>query len=95
MFEIWRNIQNYPNYSVSTYGRVRNDKTKKILKNQNIRGCNCVTVFNNGERKTFQINRLVSLTFKANLEKKEDDSSDDDSSDDDSSENLAAIFNQS
>ena len=32
MTEEWKTIEDYPNYSVSNLGRVRNDKTGKILK---------------------------------------------------------------
>lgn len=36
--EDWKQIQDYPNYSVSSFGNVRNDKTGKILSNKRLRG---------------------------------------------------------
>ena len=33
MFEIWKPVKDYENYSISSFGRIRNNKTKKILKN--------------------------------------------------------------
>ena len=30
--EIWKKIEDYPNYSVSSMGGFRNDKTKRVLK---------------------------------------------------------------
>ena len=40
--EIWRTIENYENYEVSTFGRVRNKKTGRILRVQN-RGSYLIT----------------------------------------------------
>jgi DNA-binding XRE family transcriptional regulator len=34
--EIWKQIKEFPNYSVSNHGNVRNDKTGKILKKQKV-----------------------------------------------------------
>lgn len=30
--EVWKPVEGYPNYSVSSKGKVRNDKTGRILK---------------------------------------------------------------
>jgi hypothetical protein len=65
--EIWRTIRDYPNYSVSTFGRVRNDNTNKILKNQNSNaGYKSVTLCKNGKVKKVQIHRLVAHAFISN-----------------------------
>ena len=65
--EEWLIIDNYTNYSVSNYGRVkRNDTNKMIHQNFNqtylvlgLTGCN-------GKRKNFRVHRLVASMFKKN-----------------------------
>lgn len=59
--EIWRPIEGYPDYEVSSFGRVRNKETGKYSKitlygNYNRASC----VF---QRKRFHINRLVAKAF--------------------------------
>jgi len=59
----WKKICEY-NYSVSTSGVVRNDKTNKILKNRIHRqGYLRVLLYKNGKPKDFLIHRLVLITF--------------------------------
>lgn len=71
MEEIWKPIENYENYSVSTFGQVRNDATGKILKGRdNGYGRLGVCLWKNGIGKQFQIHRLIALTFIENLEGK-------------------------
>lgn len=36
--EIWKPIEGYPNYEVSSFGNVRNIKTNSFLKSQNCNG---------------------------------------------------------
>jgi hypothetical protein len=73
MEEIWKQIENYENYSVSSLGQVRNDDTKKILK-----GCNgthkrlVVNLCKNGIVKQFLIYRLVAFAFIPNPAEKSD-----------------------
>lgn len=62
--EQWRTIKDYPNYSVSNYGRVRNDKRNKLMGFEidkggyaRIRLCNC------GHNKKFWVHRLVAQAF--------------------------------
>ena len=64
--EEWRTIKDFsdkirPNYSVSNYGRIRNDTTGKIIKPLNRNGYCSVGIMKNG----FQINihRLVAFAF--------------------------------
>ena len=69
--EMWRKIQGYPNYSVSTCGRVRNDTTNRILKNRTHKdGYYTVGLWKNSKVKNFLIHRLVSLAFKPNPDNK-------------------------
>lgn len=66
--EIWKAIQDYPNYDVSTFGNVRNNKTKNMLKlTLNSSGylrCNLSNQYGN---KTFTIHKLVALCFIDNI----------------------------
>ena len=76
--EIWKKIQGFNNYSVSSLGNIRRDeyyikdsigrnqyKSKKlILPSIGKDGYNKVVLTNDlGERKTLRINRIVALTF--------------------------------
>lgn len=64
MKEIWKKTK-YKNYSVSNTGRVRNDNTNKILKNQiNLYGYTTILLYDNGIPKQYQIHRLVLETFR-------------------------------
>ena len=63
--EIWKTIEGYPLYEVSTFGRVRNRNSKKILspaicKNT---GYKKVNLWNKGYDKTHSIHRLVAEAF--------------------------------
>jgi len=71
MEEIWKQIENYENYSVSTFGQVRNDTTGKILKGSN--GTHkrlVVNLWKNRIHKQFLIYRLIALAFIPNPEGK-------------------------
>lgn len=76
--EIWKSIKDYPDYEVSSYGRVRSidryitnslNRTifykSKILKfsHNNKTGYNQVALYKNKKIKTFSIHRLVAETF--------------------------------
>jgi hypothetical protein len=58
--EEWKIITDYPNYSVSSFGNVRNDKTGRILK-KNIGTDGYLRVCLN--KKCCKIHRLVGLAF--------------------------------
>ncbi len=63
--EEWRKIEGYENYSVSSYGRVRNDKRKKIKK-AIITPAGYLRIQltdNNGCSKAFFVHRLVAQAF--------------------------------
>jgi hypothetical protein len=68
--EEWRNIENN-HYSVSSFGRVRNDKTNKYISlclgNNGYYRCH---LWNNNKQKTFLIHRLVATAFIDNPENK-------------------------
>ena len=69
--EIWRPIEGYPNYVISSKGNVKNVVTKRILKPvKSKKGYYNVNLHNKGEGKKMQIHRLVALTFFQNLENK-------------------------
>jgi hypothetical protein len=62
--ERWKGIDEYDKYSISTYGRVRNDKTNRILKHKTDKGgyqTICLRV--NGKKKDMKIHRLVAIAF--------------------------------
>ncbi len=62
--EVWKEIKNYKNYSVSSCGRVRNIKRDNILRiSLTVHGYPKVRLYNNGIGKTFTIHKLVSNAF--------------------------------
>lgn len=65
--EIWKKIEGYENYSVSTYGRVRNDKTGRILKPRCVsHGYMQIRLHNSNGNKQFYVHRLVAMSFISN-----------------------------
>jgi hypothetical protein len=72
MTEIWKTIDNYETYSVSSFGRVNNNNAGKLLKgSKHLQGYLQVILCKNGERKSFLIHRLVAIAFIPNPENKE------------------------
>jgi hypothetical protein len=65
IFEMWRKIRRgFDNYSVSSFGRVRNDDTGRILKGQLANhGYYHVRLFINGKAKGMLLHRLVCVAF--------------------------------
>ena len=71
MTEIYRIIDEYDNYSVSTLGNVKNNKTGRIMKGtKNTNGYLIVGLRKNGIRETHHVHRLVALAFIPNPENK-------------------------
>jgi hypothetical protein len=65
--EIWLLIPDY-DYSISSYGRVRNNKTNHILHGKkNLSGYLQVALRKDGKQKWFLIHRLVAQLFTPNL----------------------------
>lgn len=69
--EVWKQIENFENYEISTYGRVRkNYKNKKVkyLKPMKTNGYLCVELWKNRKRKRIKIHRLVAIAFIPNTD---------------------------
>jgi hypothetical protein len=68
--EVWKTIQEFPNYSVSSLGRVQRivpdkfNRPPKILKGElNYAGYRMVTLFKEGNRQAKRVGRLVAFAF--------------------------------
>ena len=62
--EVFRSIENYDNYAVSSFGRVKNVRTGIILKARNDKDCYLrVNLYEDAIRKTHQVHRLVANAF--------------------------------
>jgi hypothetical protein len=70
--ELWKPIENFENYEVSTSGRIKNTTTNKILKLNNKGGYLSISLINSLGKKSFKVHRLVALAFIQNLENKTD-----------------------
>lgn len=71
MKEIWRKIEGFSNYEVSSEGRIRNIKTGRVLKPMIMNvGYQKIDLCLNGKPKSQLIHRLVASTFIPNPENK-------------------------
>lgn len=70
MEEEWKEITNFPNYAISSFGNVKNIKSGKILKQRNTIGYKSLGLHSNGIMKTWLVHRLVALHFILNPENK-------------------------
>jgi len=70
--EEWRIIKEYPNYDVSNFGNIKNNKTSKIMKQTLKGGYYNIGLVNELGKKTFKVHRLVCLNFIENPENKSD-----------------------
>lgn len=70
--EIWKTIEDYPNYDVSSFGNVRNNKTNYVLKLQkNASGYMKISlVSSNKHSNNFMVHRLVAKAFIPNPDNK-------------------------
>jgi len=69
--EQWRLIGGYDNYEVSSHGRVRNNKTNKIMKQKvETKGYLRIGLTKDNKQKFHRVHRLVGLAF---LDKKDED----------------------
>ena len=69
--EQWKKIEGFENYSVSTHGRVRNDKTGYVIKSWEYRGYQFVRLHKKslGGFKAKRVHRLVAEAFIPNTDK--------------------------
>lgn len=63
MEEIWKNIENYPNYQISNYGNVKNIKNNKILSFEICKGYKRCHLYSNSKGKNLLIHCLVAQAF--------------------------------
>ena len=73
--ETWKAIKGFPNYEVSTYGNVRNIKTKKMLKpfvRYKQKPYLTVELFNNGKGHKLYVHVLVAKAFLPDTNKNPD-----------------------
>jgi len=62
--EYWKKIKGYENYSISTKGRIRNDKYNRILKQSiGLGGYYRVVLWKNNISKSMFVHKLVLETF--------------------------------
>lgn len=62
--EIWKPLRDFPNYNISSEGRIMNIKTQKILATSvDAKGRLVTSVRKNGKRHTVPIGNLVAKTF--------------------------------
>lgn len=59
---IWGEIGENPKYEVSDSGSIRNVRTGKILKQQEVNGYKTVALYN-GKQKRYLVHRIVGKTF--------------------------------
>lgn len=62
--EVWKIVNDYPNYEVSNFGNVRNSTTGNLLHQQKRKkGYVKVELWKNGEQHTRDVHRLVAIAF--------------------------------
>jgi hypothetical protein len=72
MEEIWKPIDQFPNYNVSNLGNIKNIITNKLLKIICKDGYCNISLVNDETKKSFKVHRLVALAFIENPENKSD-----------------------
>ena len=68
--EMWKGIEGYDNYIVSSYGRIKNIETGRILRPLKNRGYLQIILYCDGKRKKIFIHRAVAQAFLTNPENK-------------------------
>lgn len=63
MSEIWKEIEQYNNYSVSTTGMIKNNTTQRVLKYYIRNGYPSITLSKDNSKKTFNIHTIVASHF--------------------------------
>ena len=65
--EMWKPIEGYDNYGVSSFGRIKNNRTDKILKcGTNSRGYDYILLRIKGKAKSLVVHKLVCQAFYKN-----------------------------
>jgi len=72
MEEIWKPVDQFPNYNVSNLGNIKNIITNKLLKIMYKDGYVNISLKHNELKKTFKVHRLIALAFIENPENKSD-----------------------
>ena len=71
--EIWSTIKDYPQYAVSTYGRVKSLRTGRILQTYcEKRTYDAAALHMDGKRKDMKVHRLVAMAFIPRVDEKKD-----------------------
>jgi hypothetical protein len=70
--ELWKPIESFENYEVSTLGRIKNTTTDRMLKVNNKGGYLYISLVNSFGKRSFKVHRLVALAFIPNPENKTD-----------------------
>lgn len=68
--EVWKEINDFSNYEVSNFGKIRNKKTLQELKYGLVRGYPHIDLYSLKNRKNYYIHRLVAELFVPNPENK-------------------------
>ena len=62
--EVFRSVDGYDNYAVSSFGKIKNTHTGKVLKARtNKYGYLIIDLYENAIRKSYQVHRLVACAF--------------------------------
>jgi hypothetical protein len=70
--EVFRSVDGYKNYAVSSFGNVKNTKTGRILKGRNVCGYLQVVLYEDGlAKKSYLVHRLVACAFIDNPDDKQ------------------------
>jgi hypothetical protein len=72
MTEEWRIVNDYPNYSVSNLGNMKNNLTNRMMKPTVKGGYYHISLRNDIKRKNLKVHRLVAFAFIENHENKSD-----------------------
>jgi hypothetical protein len=70
MEEQWKQIHDFPNYDISSFGNIKNNLTDKLLKPSLKSGYYHISLTYNNTKKTKKIHRLVALAFIDNPDNK-------------------------
>ena len=67
MAEVWKTIDEFPNYEISNFGNIKNIRTKRLLTPYIKDEWDCyVCLSNNGKKKSVRLHLLVANAFVLN-----------------------------